>query len=66
MIDLPKNGTPWPELEARMRAMAAGDVKWRDGKTTMYIFNAGEEVERVKKAAYAMFSEENGWGPAVR
>lgn len=48
-----------------MRALGAGDVKWRDGKTTMYIFNAGEEVERVKKAAYAMFSEENGLGPAA-
>ena len=65
MMDLPQTGTPWPELEARMRAMAAGDVKWRDGKTTMYIFNAGEDVERVKKAAYGMFSEENGLGPAA-
>jgi sphinganine-1-phosphate aldolase len=65
MMELPQKGTPWPELDARMRAMAAGDVKWRDGKTTMYIFNAGEDVERVKKAAYAMFSEENGLGPAA-
>ncbi|MFZ2029740.1 MAG: aminotransferase class V-fold PLP-dependent enzyme [Vitreimonas sp.] len=65
MTQLPQRGTPWPELEARMRAMAAGDVKWRDGKTTMYIFNAGEDVERVKKAAYSMFSEENGLGPAA-
>ncbi len=65
MTDLPQKGTPWPELEARMRALGAGDVKWRDGKTTMYIFNAGEDVERVKKAAYAMFSEENGLGPAA-
>src|SRR5262249_19280247 len=39
--------------------------KWRAGKTTMYIFNAGEDVERVKKAAYAMFSEENGLGPGA-
>ncbi|MBY0563405.1 MAG: aspartate aminotransferase family protein [Hyphomonadaceae bacterium] len=46
-----------------MREMAAGDVKWREGKTGMYVFNAGEDVERVKKAAYAMFSEENGLGP---
>jgi glutamate/tyrosine decarboxylase-like PLP-dependent enzyme len=65
MTQLPQRGTPWPELEARMRDMAGGDVKWRDGKTTMYIFNAGEDVERVKKAAYAMFSEENGLGPAA-
>lgn len=48
-----------------MRALASGDVKWRDGRTGLYVFNAGEEVERVKKAAYAMFSEENGLGPAA-
>lgn len=48
-----------------MRKMAEGDVKWRDGKTTMYIFNAGEDVERVKKGAYSMFSEENGLGPGA-
>ena len=65
MTQLPKKGSTWPELEARMRTMAEGDVKWRDGKTTMYIFNAGEDVERVKKAAYAMFSEENGLGPGA-
>lgn len=48
-----------------MQAMAGGDVKWRDGKTALYIFNAGDDVARVKKAAYAMFSEENGLGPAA-
>lgn len=63
--DFPEHGTPWPELEARMRALGAGDVKWRDGKTAIYVFNAGEDVEQVKKAAYAMFSEENGLGPAA-
>ncbi|MBS0385675.1 MAG: aspartate aminotransferase family protein [Proteobacteria bacterium] len=65
MTLLPRHGSSWPEIEARMRKMAEADVKWRDGKTTMYIFNAGEEVERVKKAAYAMFSEENGLGPGA-
>jgi sphinganine-1-phosphate aldolase len=65
MNALPPAGSPWPALEARMREMAAGDVKWRDGKTGLYVFNAGEEVEAVKKAAYAMFSEENGLGPAA-
>ncbi|MGE0597750.1 MAG: aspartate aminotransferase family protein, partial [Hyphomonadaceae bacterium] len=42
-----------------------GDVKWRDGRTGLYVFNAGEDVGAVKKAAYAMFSEENGLGPAA-
>ncbi|MBL8547410.1 MAG: aspartate aminotransferase family protein [Hyphomonadaceae bacterium] len=62
---LPEHGAPWSDLEARMQDLAKGDVKWRDGRTGMYIFNAGEDVARVKKAAYAMFSEENGLGPAA-
>lgn len=62
---LPDHGQTWETLEARMREMAKGDVKWRDGRTGLYIFNAGEEVERVQKTAYAMFSAENGLGPAA-
>ncbi|MGQ0534415.1 MAG: pyridoxal phosphate-dependent decarboxylase family protein [Caulobacteraceae bacterium] len=64
-VTLPQHGAPWSDLEPRMREMAKGDVKWRDGRTGMYIFNAGEDVERVQKAAYAMFSAENGLGPAA-
>ncbi|MBX3428707.1 MAG: aspartate aminotransferase family protein [Hyphomonadaceae bacterium] len=48
-----------------MRDLARGDVKWRDGRTGMYIFNAGPEVEHVQKTAYAMFASENGLGPAA-
>ncbi len=55
----------WEAIEAKLREKGAGDVKWREGRTGLYIFNAGEDVERVKKAAYAMFSEENGLGPAA-
>lgn len=62
---LPDHGAPWSEIEPRMRAMAAGDVKWRDGRTGLYIFNAGPELEQVQKAGYAMFSSENGLGPAA-
>ncbi len=62
---LPERGASWSDLEPRMQDLAKGDVKWRDGRTGMYIFNAGEDVARVKKAAYAMFSEENGLGPAA-
>lgn len=61
----PEKGMAWEAIEARLRELGAGDVKWREGKTAIYIFNAGEEVERVKKTAYAMFSEENGLGPAA-
>ncbi len=64
-IALPEKGAAWTDIEARMRALAAGDVKWRDGKAAVYVFNAGEDVEHVQKSAYAMFASENGLGPTA-
>lgn len=64
-MSVPVDGLPWEAIEARMAAMAAGDVKWRDGRAAVYVFNAGEDVGRVKRAAYALFSEENGLGPGA-
>jgi glutamate/tyrosine decarboxylase-like PLP-dependent enzyme len=48
-----------------MHDYAAGDVRWRDGRTAVYVFNAGPEVEQVQKEAYALFQSENGLGPAA-
>lgn len=48
-----------------MLAYAASDVRWRDGRTAVYVFNAGPEVEQVQKEAYALFQSENGLGPAA-
>lgn len=62
---LPEQGQEWPAIEAELKARAAHDVNWRDGKSAVYVFNAGEDVGAVKRAAYAMFSEENGLGPAA-
>lgn len=62
---LPERGQDWPALHRRMNAMSARDVKWRDGRAAVYVFNAGEEVERVQKEAYALFAAENGLGPAA-
>jgi len=64
-LPLPAAGSPWPELKARMLGLASGDVRWRDGKTAVYVFNAGPEVEQVQKEAYALFMSENGLGPAA-
>ena len=60
---LPDHGTDWETLCARMDEMATGDVKWRDGKTAVYVFNAGEDVARVQRHAYTRFMSENGLGP---
>jgi glutamate/tyrosine decarboxylase-like PLP-dependent enzyme len=65
MQKVPETGMSWDAIETRMRELGANDVKWREGKSAIYVFNAGDDVGQVKKAAYAMFSEENGLGPAA-
>jgi len=62
---LPQAGAPWAELKPRMVDYAQGDVRWRDGKTAVYVFNAGPDVEQVQKEAYALFQSENGLGPVA-
>ncbi len=62
---LPQTGAAWPTLQAEMADYATGDVRWRDGKTAVYVFNAGRDVEQVQKEAYALFQSENGLGPAA-
>ncbi|HRO04336.1 MAG TPA: pyridoxal-dependent decarboxylase, partial [Terricaulis sp.] len=64
-LSLPEQGQAWPELEQQLKARGAHDVNWREGRAAIYVFNAGDDVGAVKKAAYAMFSEENGLGPAA-
>ncbi len=62
---LPQRGTDWPGLRGQMQSMGEGDVKWRDGKAAVYVFNAGPDVEQVQKEAYALFQSENGLGPVA-
>lgn len=62
-MKLPETGQDWPAIKAMLESRGAGDAKWRDGKTAVYVFNAGEDVERVQKEAYTAFMSENGLGP---
>lgn len=60
---MPPAGTAWDQLKKEMIERGAGDAKWREGKTAVYVFNAGEDVARVQKEAYTMYMSENGLGP---
>jgi glutamate/tyrosine decarboxylase-like PLP-dependent enzyme len=60
---MPEEGRAWPELKAEMIERGGGDAKWRDGKTAVYVFNAGEDVANVQKEAYTLYMSENGLGP---
>lgn len=58
-----EQGRPWKDIKAEMQDRGAGDAKWRDGRTAVYVFNAGEEIAAIQKEAYAAFMSENGLGP---
>lgn len=62
-VTLPKQGTDWGKLKTEMETRGSHDVKWREGKTAVYVFNAGPDVAEVQKEAYTMFMSENGLGP---
>ena len=60
---MPEKGKDRAALKREMQDRAQHDVKWRDGKTAVYVFNAGPDVAEVQKEAYTMFMSENGLGP---
>jgi glutamate/tyrosine decarboxylase-like PLP-dependent enzyme len=60
---MPESGSSWEELKLEMLERGSGDAKWRDGKTAVYVFNAGEDVAQVQKEAYTLYMSENGLGP---
>ena len=60
---LPKTGSKWPELDARMDEARSQDVDWRHGRIGVYIHFGGEDVLQVAKQAYLKFFSENGLGP---
>ena len=62
-MDMPKTGKSWEEVRKQLEARGAGDAKWRDGKTAVYVFNAGPEIAEVQHEAYTAFMSENGLGP---
>ncbi|MFT5209862.1 MAG: sphinganine-1-phosphate aldolase [Flavobacterium sp.] len=64
-MTMPETGQNWEALKSEMLARGQNDAKWRDGKTAVYVFNAGEEVSHVQKEAYTLYMSENGLGPAA-
>lgn len=62
-MKMPDTGTSWADLRKALIERGQGDAKWRDGKTAVYVFNAGADVTKVQHEAYAMYMSENGLGP---
>ncbi len=63
MTQLPEQGRSLASLTEELTARGANDAKWRDGRTAVYVFNAGEDVAQVQKETYALYMSENGLAP---
>ena len=63
MHTMPTAGREWSSLKQEMIERGGADAKWREGKTAVYVFNAGEDVAAVQKEAYTLYMSENGLGP---
>lgn len=64
-MKMPSNGRQWADVKKDMLARGSDDVNWREGRTAVYVFNAGEEISNVQKEAYTAYMSENGLGPAA-
>ncbi len=64
-VPMPDQGRDWADLRAEMVGRGDGDARWRDGRTSVYVFNAGEDVAQVQREAYSLYMSENGLGPAA-
>ncbi len=62
-MHMPEKGRSWPEVKADLIGRGGNDAKWRDGRTAVYVFNAGEDIAEIQKEAYAAYMSENGLGP---
>ena len=47
----------------KLEIYGAGDVKWRSGRSWTYVYDAGEAVDEVAKAAFTRFMSENAIDP---
>lgn len=62
-MNMPEKGRDWADVRQEMIARGGGDAQWRDGRTAVYVFNAGHDVEQVQQEAYTLYMAENGLGP---
>lgn len=64
-IRLPERGIARAAILAEMNAARAHDVRWRQGQVFSLVFDAGDEVNELAKAAYTTFFSENGLNPTA-
>jgi glutamate/tyrosine decarboxylase-like PLP-dependent enzyme len=62
---IPGKGWSRDEVTNALGAMKQNDVAWRSGRAFAYVYDGGEEVEAVAKAAFTSYLTENGLDPTA-
>ena len=58
----PAQGQSWDALAPVMQGFRKADIDWRNSRTGLYVFHAGDDVLEVGAKAYEMYHVENGLG----
>ena len=56
-------GVPQDELFREMEGLRAADADWRNGRSALHVYWAGEDVQDVSARAFAMFQQTNALAP---
>ena len=59
-MKLPEQGMPENAVFAALENFRKNDIRWKEGRVFGYVFDPGEQVQRVAKRAYTEFLSENG------
>ncbi|MBW8637304.1 aminotransferase class V-fold PLP-dependent enzyme [Hoeflea sp. WL0058] len=61
-ISFPEHGLSKSEVLASMQALKSGDIDWKRGRAPLYVFDGGEDVYEMGRAAFFEFFKENALG----
>ncbi len=62
-MKFPQQGQNSNDILASLQSRKQHDVPWEDGRVFAYIYDAGEEAERLLKDAFNLYFMENGLDP---
>lgn len=61
-VSFPEHGLSKSEVLASMQALKSGDIDWKRGRAPLYVFDGGEDVYEMGRAAFFEFFKENALG----
>ncbi|MGH0038330.1 MAG: pyridoxal phosphate-dependent decarboxylase family protein [Myxococcota bacterium] len=64
-MEIPRHGRTREDVLSDLEGYKSDDMPWRDGRTWAYVYDPGEEAEKVIKDAFGLFLTENGLDPTV-